>query len=206
MNIQHLSYFIQKKCILDDISFSIKKGSKTILLGPNGAGKTTLLHQLATGYLATPLSKIGYAPEKPPLYKELTLLEYMRFIAHIRHLDLPYSKIAKLLLLDAHLHSPLNSLSKGYQQLVNILQSICHDPEILLWDEPFTHLDPHHVACVHRLLNDLSSTVLVSTHHLLETSVATWDAVMILNKGRLAYHEPYEASQSLDDLYHKVVR
>ena len=192
-----------------DASFSVEKGEIVGLLGPNGAGKTTIL-KILTGYhypttgtamvngydvSADPVAVkrgIGYLPENAPLYEDLTVREYLEFIADARKLvgqdraDAT-ARALKLCGLEAQIDRPIDELSKGFRQRVGLAQAILHDPDILILDEPTTGLDPNQIQEIRHLIRTLGSdkTVILSTHILQEVE-AMCDRVLILNEGEIA--------------------
>ncbi len=194
--------------VLKDISFSVKKGEILGFLGPNGAGKTTTLKIITSFWtqdngvikinnintiedsLAT-RKKIGYLPETVPLYDEMTVFEYLKFVANIRGIkkDEVIKKIrdvAKSCGLRDVIKRPIDELSKGYKQRVGIAQAIIHNPEVLILDEPTTGLDPNQIAEIRDLIKKIGKekTVIFSTHILSEVS-ATCDRVIIINNGKI---------------------
>lgn len=202
---------------LDDVSFTVQKGEIVGFLGPNGAGKTTTM-RILTGFL--PASKgdaivagfdvfddpmevkrrVGYLPESPPLYPELTVGDYLAFIAELRG----FSGRQKLLKAGATMERVglrgwerriLGSLSKGYRQRVGLAQALLHDPPVLILDEPTSGLDPGQVAGMRELVLSLagSHTVILSTHILAEVEALCPRAIVIA-KGRLM------AQGTLDEL------
>ena len=177
-------------------------------LGPNGAGKTTTMRML-TGFLPAtsgaavvcgfdvfdaPLevkARVGYLPETPPLYPELTVGEYLRFVAEIRgiprserlgRVGLAMERVA----LGGWERRRLSTLSKGYRQRVGLAQAIVHDPKLLVLDEPTAGLDPGQVVAVRRLIRELAEerTVVLSTHVLAEVE-SLCDRVLLIHRGRL---------------------
>jgi len=207
---------------LDDISFNVRRGEVLGFLGPNGAGKTTTM-KLITGFwepdagqilidgmdVVTKANqvkrKIGYLPETVPLYDEMKVFEYLKFIAHIRDLapDKVISRIKEVVEI-CNLHSvigkSLDELSKGYRQRVGLAQAIMHNPDILILDEPTTGLDPNQIAEIRDLIKNIGKekTVIFSTHILAEAQ-ATCDRVIIINKGKIvAEGTPKALTQQLD--------
>lgn len=193
---------------LKEVDFSVKRGEILGFLGPNGAGKTTTLKIITSFWpqdsgtvkidgidtledsLAT-RKKIGYLPETVPLYDEMTVFEYLKFIAGVRGIkkDKVIDKIKKVADscgLREVIKKPIDELSKGYKQRVGIAQAIIHDPEVLVLDEPTTGLDPNQIAEVRDLIKKIGKekTVIFSTHILSEVS-ATCDRVIIINKGEI---------------------
>lgn len=193
---------------LQDLSFRIGERGIVGLLGQNGAGKTTALNIL-TGYLpptagrvlidgqdllkepAACKRKIGYLPEKPPLYDEMTVAEYLRFAASLRevtrqdircHVE-EIMQLCSLLDVKGRL---IGQLSKGYRQRVGLAQALCGDPSVLVLDEPTVGLDPKQVVEIRQLIRELGKDRLVLfSSHLLPEVQQLCDRVLILNHGRL---------------------
>ncbi len=190
---------------VDDISFTIRKGEITGLLGPNGAGKTTTLRML-TGYLAPtagivnvgdyridehPLEVrkiIGYLPESVPIYGEMLVYDYLRFVHDIRELegDSSLKDIVSLCGIGDIMHKSVGELSKGYRQRVGLAHALIHDPEILILDEPTSGLDPNQIVEIRNIIKEIGKkkTVILSTHILPEVE-ATCDRVIIINRGKI---------------------
>lgn len=192
-----------------DVSFTVEKDKVLGFLGPNGAGKTTIM-KILTGYHFPSFgdasvngisvnedpvavkSLIGYLPENIPLYGDLTVAEYLRFIARARLV--PRKEIASkigtvldLCSLGEKRDKKIETLSKGYKQRTGLAQAILHDPPILILDEPTTGLDPNQIIEIRGLIKNLGKrkTVILSTHILQEVE-AVCDQVLILNEGRIA--------------------
>ncbi len=193
---------------LKGITFSVEQGSIHGFLGPNGAGKTTTL-KIITGLLkkshgnVSVMGKdidqelnhikklIGYLPENPPLYHNMTVTNYLEFIASIR--NIPRKKIPSMV--DNTLYQTglvnkrqtlIGKLSKGFQQKVGIAQALVHNPSIVIFDEPTVGLDPSSVIEFRNLLTKLkgSHTILISTHLLTEASLIC-DDITIINEGKI---------------------
>ena len=193
---------------VDDISFSLKRGEVLGFLGPNGAGKTTTMRMI-TGFLSPtkgnisvcghdvseyPIEikeKIGYVPEGAPLYGEMTVMNFLKFIANIRKIpknkinDAIYNVIKKLGL-ELVLYQQVETLSKGYKRRVGLSQAIIHDPDVLILDEPTDGLDPNQKHEVRKLIKEMASTkaIIISTH-ILEEVDAVCTRAMIIAKGRM---------------------
>jgi len=199
-------YGVQKA--VDHISFEIATGEVIGFLGPNGAGKSTTM-KMMTGFIAPsegsvhiegidvskdPLSikkKIGYLPENNPLYTDMPIIDYLWFCADIQGLDrtiIPgrIQEMIDLCGLDAEKHKVINELSKGYRQRVGLAQSIIHDPDVLIFDEPTTGLDPNQIIEIRKLIKKLGEekTVILSSHILSEVE-ATCDRILIINQGKI---------------------
>ncbi len=192
---------------VDNVNFSIKKGEIVGLLGPNGAGKSTVMNML-TGYISSTSGNIvinghnimdepyearrciGYLPEIPPLYIDMTVEEYLSFVYDLKGCTLPRRahlaeiyKTAKLTEVSGRL---IKNLSKGYKQRVGLAQALIGNPPIIILDEPTVGLDPMQVIEMRNLISELgkSSTVILSSHILSEIS-AVCDRIIIINKGRV---------------------
>ena len=195
---------------IEDVSFSVPKGSITAFLGPNGAGKSTTM-KILTGFLAPSdgtarlagfdmrterllASKVlGYLPENGPLYPDMTPNGFLRFIARARDLSLgdmvnAIDRVAELCRLKEVWHKPIRKLSKGFRQRVGLAQAILHDPDVLILDEPTSGLDPNQIQLVRDLIHDLAEkkTVLLSTHILQEVT-AMADRVVVISEGRVGF-------------------
>lgn len=191
---------------VDNVSFKIEKGEVVGFLGPNGAGKTTTL-RVVTGYFPPTQgkcriagydieeqgidakSKIGYLPENNPLYNEMKVIEYLEFLGTLRsipNLNDRIKKVADICGIEGVISKTIGELSKGYRQRVGLSQTILHDPEILIMDEPTEGLDPNQVVEVRELIKELGKekTVLISTHRLPEVE-ATCERILIINKGKI---------------------
>lgn len=191
---------------LDGISFEAKKGEVLGLLGPNGAGKTTTL-KILSGYwqpdtgkvqiagfdiLKKPevaKRKIGYLPESLPLYEDMRVFEYLKFVAEIRdivpeQLLIRIKEVAEMTGLTTVMGKTIAQLSKGYRQRIGLAQAIMHDPEVLILDEPTTGLDPNQIVEIRELIKKISleKTILFSTH-ILSEAAAVCNRVVIINHG-----------------------
>jgi ABC-2 type transport system ATP-binding protein len=206
---------------VDKITFSVPKGTILGLLGPNGAGKTTTMRVLTTslppsagkavvaGYDVVEQAQevrrhIGYLPEIPPIYHEMTLISYLKFVADIK--EIPQAKKANrigevLEMLDLTDMSKrlIGHLSLGYRQRVGLAQALLHDPEVLVLDEPTRGLDPKQILEIRKLIKSLSGrkTIILSTHILPEVS-STCDNVVIIDRGKVV------AADSVESLSQKM--
>ena len=201
---------------LNDVSFDIERGKIYGFLGPNGAGKSTTMN-IITGCLSAtsgsvtvdgkdifdrPLEakrKIGYLPELPPLYTEMTPAEYLAFVAHakgVSYEDAPRSirKVMEQTGISHVADKLIRNLSKGYRQRVGIAQALLGDPEVILLDEPTVGLDPKQILEIRELIRELgkTKTVILSSHILAEIR-ATCDHILILSHGRLVANDSIEA-------------
>jgi len=196
------------KTVVDDVTFTVNKGEIIGFLGPNGAGKTTTMRMITgffppstgtvkvAGYDITkePIKvkeQIGYMPENVPLYKELSVADYLKFIADIKGVAKSGKKgaIERVMeetgLADVK-NSIIGKLSKGYKQRVGLAQAILNDPKVLILDEPTSGLDPKQIKEIRTLIKKMSGdrTIILSTHILPEVSV-TCDKVIVINEGRI---------------------
>jgi ABC-2 type transport system ATP-binding protein len=202
---------------VDDISFTVEKGDIMGLLGPNGAGKTTVMRMLTCFFPPTKgrlmvagfncfeeslsvRKKIGYLPEKVPLYTDMMVSDYLGFVAGIKGMRAKEikGKVAQVMddcaLTDVS-GKLISDISRGYRQRVGIAQALVNDPEVLILDEPTVGLDPQQIKEIRKLIKNLAGrhTVILSTHILPEVSMLC-NRVVIINKGKVA------AVDSLDNL------
>ncbi len=191
-----------------DVSFTVEKGEIVGFLGPNGAGKTTTIRMLSTflppssgtatiaGFdiqtQADEVRKnIGYLPENPPLYGEMTITEYLTFVARIKGVPESQVKsraehaIERCFLTDVR-HKLCQHLSRGYRQRAGIAQAIIHDPKVIILDEPTSGLDPRQIIDIRKMIADLAQhhTLILSTHILPEVQTVC-SKVVIINEGRV---------------------
>ena len=211
IKIEHLVKNYGSNCAVDDISFEVKKGEIVGFLGPNGAGKSTTMNIL-TGYLSStsgivevagvsvlddPMEAkkhIGYLPEQPPLYLDMTVEEYLIFCYNLKDCKLNRTKhleeICEVVKIKDVYKRLIKNLSKGYRQRVGIAQALIGNPEIIIFDEPTVGLDPKQIIEVRNLLRNLGRdhTVILSTHILQEVQ-AVCDRIVIINKGKIVADE-----------------
>jgi ABC-2 type transport system ATP-binding protein len=213
------TYGFQKA--VDAISFKVNQGEIVGFLGPNGAGKTTTM-KIITCYmppnegdvriggvsvLENPEEvkiHIGYLPEANPLYKDMPVIDYLKFVAEIQ--GVPAGKIRERIIemvkicgLRDEKHKKISELSKGYQQRVGLAQALIHDPEVLILDEPTSGLDPNQIVEIRELIRKIGKekTVILCSHILAEVE-ATCDRILIINKGKIV------ADGTSDDLRKKA--
>ena len=214
IKIDHLVKNYGKNCAVDDISFEIGKGEIVGFLGQNGAGKSTTMNVL-TGYLSStsgnvyvdgidvledPIGAkrlIGYLPEQPPLYLDMTVEEYLTFcynlkgckLNRVKHLE----EICEVVKISEVYHRVIRNLSKGYRQRVGIAQALVGNPQVMIFDEPTVGLDPKQVIEIRNLIRTLGRdhTVILSTHVLQEVQ-AVCDRIIIINKGKIVADEKTE--------------
>ena len=209
IEVSHLTKKYGGHLAVDDVSFTVEDGQICGLLGPNGAGKSTIMNIL-TGYLSAtsgqvtvaghPLPEeadeakacVGYLPEQPPLYPEMTVGEYLNFVAELKKVPRAQRKeqvlrAARRTGLEKVLPRLIRSLSKGYKQRVGIAQALLGSPKIIILDEPTVGLDPAQVIEMRKLIRELGKahTVILSSHILSEVQ-AVCQQVLILSKGKLA--------------------
>ena len=208
IEVQELTKSFGESTAVDHISFTVNKGEILGFLGPNGAGKTTTMRVL-TGFIpATSGSarvagfdvfkesmevrrRIGYLPEVPPLYPDMTVVSYLDFVARIKNVPAENRKsriddaLQKVNIEDKR-HELIKRLSRGYKQRVGIAQALVHDPEVIILDEPTVGLDPKQIIEVRHLIKGLAGrhTIILSTHILPEVSM-TCDRVVIINHGKV---------------------
>ena len=217
IEVSHLTKQYGNHLAVDDVSFTVADGQICGLLGPNGAGKSTIMNIL-TGYLSAtsgqvtvaghPLPEeadaakacVGYLPEQPPLYPEMTVQEYLTFAAELKGVKKAERKeqvcrAARRTGLEAVLPRLIRSLSKGYKQRVGIAQALLGSPRLIILDEPMGGLDPAQVIEIRKLIRELgrAHTVILSSHILSEVQ-AVCQQILILSKGHLA------AAGSLEEL------
>jgi ABC-2 type transport system ATP-binding protein len=206
--IQNLTRLFGNQKAVDDISFSVNQGEIVGFLGPNGAGKSTTM-KIATTFLPPTSGKVivegfdvtinamavkrhtGYLPEHNPLYTDMFVHEYLRFIGGLYGLRGKILRTRVLEMIDQcglarEQHKKIESLSKGYRQRVGLAQALIHDPKVLILDEPTSGLDPNQLLEIRKLIKDISKnkTVLFSTHIMQEVQ-ALCDRVVVINQGKI---------------------
>lgn len=218
-------YGKEKAC--DDVSFHLDPGSVTVLLGPNGAGKSTIMKSII-GFLkyegeirigdypnksVEARRMLGYIPEMPSLYPNLTVSEHLEFLARAYKLK-DYKERAEMLLerfeLDDKKKKFGDELSKGMQQKLNLCLGLLPDPDIVLLDEPMIGLDPHAIKELKNIMEEMrqqGKTMLVSTH-IIDSVDMMWDRTVIMQKGQVKANvtraELDEAGKSLEELFFSV--
>ncbi|MBQ8400660.1 MAG: ATP-binding cassette domain-containing protein [Clostridia bacterium] len=202
------------KFAVDDISFRVGKGEIVGFLGPNGAGKSTTMNIL-TGYLSSTSGEarvggidilenpyeakklIGFLPEQPPVYYDMTVDEYLNFVYEIKKCKLNRDKhlteIRMVTKIDDVRHRLIGNLSKGYRQRVGIAQALVGNPPVIIFDEPTVGLDPKQIIEIRNLIRNLGQnhTVILSTHILTEVQ-AVCDRIVIINEGKIIADEKTE--------------
>ena len=214
IKIEHLIKNYGTNCAVDDISFEVEEGEIVDFLGPNGAGKSTTMNIL-TGYLSSTSGKaciagidilkdpigakkmIGYLPEQPPLYLDMTVDEYLNFAYDLKGCKLNrrehLAKICDTVKISEVRRKTIRTLSKGYRQRVGIAQALVGNPPVIIFDEPTVGLDPKQIIEIRNLIRGLGKnhTVILSTHILQEVQ-AVCDRIVIINKGKLVANEKTE--------------
>ena len=215
IEIQNLSRRFGNIRAVDDISFEIAPGEIIGFLGPNGAGKTTTMRMMV-GYLQPsggsiridgisifddPIGtsrKIGYLPENNPLYDELTVYEFLDYIAALREIrgELFQQRlqfVTENCGLQEVLHQKIGTLSKGYRQRTGLAQAILHDPQVLILDEPTSGLDPNQIIDIRELIRNLGKEkTLILSSHIMQEVTALCDRIIIISNGRLVANDSQE--------------
>ena len=214
IKVEHLTKQYGDRYAVNDISFEVQKGEIVGFLGPNGAGKSTTMNIL-TGYLSStsgkamidgldilehPLAvkkKIGFLPETPPLYLEMTVREYLGFIYDLKKCKLNrkahIEEVCRVVKIEDTLDRMIKKLSKGYRQRVGIAGAIIGNPEVIIFDEPTNGLDPKQIIDIRNLIRELGKerTIILSTHILSEVK-SVCDRILIINEGKIVADEKTE--------------
>lgn len=216
IEVSHISRVFKTFRAVNDVSFSISTGQIVGLLGPNGAGKSTTMRMIA-GFLKptsgsikidgidvseNPVEtkcKIGYMPESAPLYSDMIVADYLKYVAqvHGQNPDERVPFLCKKCALEEVMHKNIGELSRGYRQRVGLAHALMNDPEILILDEPTSGLDPNQVEEVRSLIKEIGKTrtVIISTHILSEVEVLC-SRVIIISGGELVADSPTELLRS----------
>lgn len=215
IKVSNLTKSYGKKLALDNVSFTVNKGEVLGFLGPNGAGKSTTMN-IITGYISYTSGsvtvdgidilenpkeakrKIGYLPEFPPLYLDMTVMDYLEFVCGLKKVkkedtEEHIKKIIELVRIDDVKKRRIGNLSKGYKQRVGLAGALIGDPEVLILDEPTVGLDPKQIIEIRNVIKDLGRerTVILSSHILSEIS-AVCERVIIINQGRIVAEDTPE--------------
>ncbi len=214
IEVQGLTKRYGSKVAVDNISFTVNEGEILGFLGPNGAGKSTTMNIL-TGYLSSDIGsvkigdsdilddpmeakkKIGYLPENPPLYLDMTVKEYLDFVYDLKKVKAPRKRhideICELVKIKDVYHRIIKNLSKGYKQRVGLAQALIGNPNVLILDEPTVGLDPKQIIEIRNLIKKLGKkhTVILSSHILPEVQ-AVCDRVIIINRGKIVADDTAE--------------
>ncbi len=208
IEIQNLTKKFGKITAIDDISFTVNEGEVLGFLGPNGAGKTTTMN-IITGYLSSNSGsvkvndfdimdepeevkkRIGYMPEQPPVYMDMTIMEYLKFVCELKLVDKKSRKrqineIMELVKITDHKDRLIGNLSKGYKQRVGFAQALVGNPDVLILDEPTVGLDPKQIIEMRKLIKLLGKnhTIILSSHILPEVR-AICQRIVIINRGKI---------------------
>ena len=208
IHVQNLTKRYGDLTAIEDVSFDVQKGEILAFLGPNGAGKTTTMRILTCFMPATSGSatvagfdvfdqphevkkRIGYLPESPPLYTEMTVTEYLTFISKIKGIERrdrtqALTRVLERCALTEVRRRLIGNLSRGYRQRVGLAQALIHNPEVLILDEPTTGLDPKQIIEMRQVIKELAGqhTVILSTH-ILPEATAVCQRVIIIHEGRI---------------------
>ncbi len=214
IEVKNLTKRYGNHCAVDNISFQAGEGEILGFLGPNGAGKSTTMNIL-TGYLSATdgtvtiaghdileepnkaKANIGYLPEQPPLYKDMTVKEYLDFMYDLKKCPLPrkrhIAEICKVMKIEEVYGRLIKNLSKGYQQRVGMAQALIGNPPVLILDEPTVGLDPKQIIEIRSLIKTLGKhhTVILSSHILTEIE-AVADRIIIINNGKIVADDTAE--------------
>jgi ABC-2 type transport system ATP-binding protein len=215
ITVRNLTKYYGPRLAIDDVGFDVAKGEIVGFLGPNGAGKTTTM-RILTGYLIPSRGevliagvdmirdsinarrKIGYLPETPPLYMDMSVSTYLDFAGRLKGLDRRTSRrrvgeVIELCCLGEYRDVLVGKLSRGYRQRAGLAQALIHDPEVVILDEPTAGIDPIQVAQIKNIIMELGKnrTVLLSTHILPDVS-AVCDRVIIIRSGRIIAEDRIE--------------
>lgn len=225
ISIKDISKFYGSQAALNQVSFEIGKGEIVGFLGPNGAGKSTMM-KIITCFI--PPSKgtaevcgfnvkedpmeikkrVGYLPESNPLYYDMYVKEYLRFVAGLHGIRRKKERVDEMISmvgLELEQSKKIGALSKGYKQRVGLAQAMIHDPEVLILDEPTSGLDPNQLEDIRTLIQAIGKekTVMLSTHIMQEVE-AICDRVIIINRGNIVANEDAKTIQKMDVKTYKV--
>lgn len=223
LEINNLTKKYVTRTALDAISFGVEKGEVIGFLGPNGAGKTTTMN-IITGYLAQTSGevniasgcRIGYLPEHPPLYPDMTVREFLEFVYELKRVTIPSEKhiaeVVEMAKIGDVENRIIKRLSKGYRQRIGLAQALIGYPEIIILDEPTIGLDPKQISEFRTLVRTLAGdhTIILSSHILQEIeAVAT--RVLIVNQGKLVANGTISeltgnGKESLEEVFLRVTQ
>ena len=224
LTVNNLTKHYKNKIAVQNVSFTVKKGEITGLIGVNGSGKSTIMN-IISGYLRSysgeikvnninidddPVSYkkyIGYLPELPPLYKDMTISEQLKFAGKMKgvlsgNIDEEISRVCRITDISQEKKHLIGSLSKGYKQRIGLAQALIGSPEYLLLDEPMSGLDPHQIKEFRELFKKLKgkTSVIISSHILSEIDMIC-DNVLIINKGKLISDNKAEDNDSISESF-----
>ena len=232
IEVKNLTKQFGNKTAVDNLSFSVGKGEVLGFLGPNGAGKSTTM-RVITGFIPAdtgeveifgiPVAsqpedakrKIGYLPESAPLYADMTVSGFLRFCASIRGFsgvarNEAVERVIETCFLQTVVHQSIETLSKGYRHRTCLAQSLLHDPEVLILDEPTDGLDPNQKHEVRKLIRELGETkTIIFSTHILEEVDASCTRAMIIDQGKIVAEGTPESLRnegdgSLTELFRKL--
>lgn len=210
IEVKNLSKAFGTFMAVDNVSFSVKKGEILAFLGPNGAGKSTTMKMITcfipptsgdvlvdgVSVLVDPIlvkSKIGYMPENAPLYGDLSVLEFLNYVADLREIvvdnrEEALKRVIETCSLQTVVNQTIDTLSKGYKRRVSLAQALLHDPQVLILDEPTDGLDPNQKHEVRSLIKHMSKEkcIILSTH-ILEEMEACCNRAIIISNGEIKY-------------------
>ena len=232
IQIKKIEQKLGEKTVLHNIDMHIQKGEILGLLGPNGAGKSTTMNMI-TGYISisegevkvngvdvleNPLEAkkmIGYLPEQPPLYEEMTVSEYLGFVYDLKKVKMNIPKkehiadVMNTVAISDVKGRKIKNLSKGYKQRVGFAQALIGKPDVLILDEPTVGLDPNQIVEIRDVIRSLKKdhTIIFSTHILSEVSELC-DRVIVINEGRIATEKTKDeiSAANLEDLFQSLVK
>ena len=228
---ERLTKYFGPLAAVDEVSFEVARGQVVAFLGPNGAGKSTTM-RILTGFMAPThgraeiagfdvatrrieaVSRIGFLPENGPLYADMTPLALLKFFGSARGLEPErlarrIDDVIRLCALPGVVEKPISKLSRGYRQRVGMAQTLLHEPEVLILDEPTAGLDPNQIHEVRGLIRELgkSNTIFLSTHILQEVA-AVADRVIFIHEGRIVFDGPIDefrkGSPTLDQRFREL--
>ena len=221
IEVKNLSKAYGSQMALNNVSFKINDGEIVGFLGPNGAGKSTtmkiiccylnptsgevLVNNYSIKTKPTAIkSNIGYLPENNPLYEDMYVKEFLKFIAGIHKIEDKTKAVEEVIQrvgLSKEAHKKISQLSKGYQQRVGIAQAIIHDPKVLILDEPTSGLDPNQLDEIRFLIKELgkNKTVMLSTHIMQEVE-SICDRIVVINNGKIVADQNLEEKTNIKDL------
>jgi ABC-2 type transport system ATP-binding protein len=228
IDVEGLTKYYGARRAIQNITFQANKGEILGFLGPNGAGKTTTM-RILTGYMPPTLGtarvagydvikdslevrrRVGYLPETVPLYPDMTVFEYLKYMGDLRHIknaDERVDEVLEIVHMEERANGYINNLSKGMRQRVGVAQALLHEPEVLILDEPTIGLDPAQIHEVRALIQEIGKqrTVLLSTHILSEAQQIC-DRVLIIKQGQIiAEDTPARLQASLTGVQRVLVR
>ncbi|MBO7502411.1 MAG: ATP-binding cassette domain-containing protein [Paludibacteraceae bacterium] len=207
VRVEMINKHFGKQQVLKDVSFAIEKGAIVGLLGPNGAGKSTLMKILIglltpdNGVVQCP-ERVGYLPERNPLYEEMYVREYLYFIARLVHAEQEVEGVIDRVGLRPEATKHIRQLSKGYHQRVGLAAAMLGNPDLLILDEPTTGLDPNQLEDIRHLIQEIGQhhTVILSTHILQEVKEMC-TRVIIIDHGRICADKPMNEITDLEELF-----